>query len=101
MSTTLKLTRQGFGMELRRGTFNIEVDGEHVGSIEWHGEVEIPVEPGSHSLRLRAGRFSSRPHAFNARDESIVSFRCHGAMVWPRYVASVFRPDLAISLTRE
>jgi hypothetical protein len=88
-------------MELRRGTFDVEVDGERVGSIEWHGEAEIPLEPGLHSLRLRAGRFSSRPHTFDARNESIVSFRCHGAMVWPRYVASVFKPDLAISLKRE
>jgi hypothetical protein len=88
-------------MELRRGSFDIEVDGARVGSIEWHGEVEIQVEPGPHRLRLRAGRYSSRPHTFDARDESVVSFRCHGAMVWPRYVASVVKPDLAISLTRD
>ena len=88
-------------MELRRGTFDVEVDGEHVGSIEWHGEMEIPVDPGARSLRLRAGRYSSRPHKFDAGDGAIVSFRCHGAMVWPRYVASVVKPGLAISLTRE
>jgi len=101
LSTYLRLMRQAFGLELRRGTFDIEVDGERVGSIEWHGEVEIPLEPGAHSLRLRAGRYSSQPRRFDAADESVVSFRCHGAMLWPRYVASIFKPDLAISLTRE
>ncbi len=88
-------------MELRRGVFEILVDGEHVGSIEWHGEVEIPVDPGRHSLRLRAGRLASRPHAFDAGEGTVVSFRCHGAMMWPRYVASMVKPDLAISLLRE
>jgi hypothetical protein len=28
-------------------------------------------------------------------------FRTHGAMVWPRYVASIIKPDLAISFKRE
>jgi hypothetical protein len=35
------------------------------------------------------------------RDESVVSFRCHGAMMWPRWVASAMKPDLAISVSRE
>jgi hypothetical protein len=30
-----------------------------------------------------------------------VNFRCHGAGIWPIYVASIVRPDLAISLKRE
>ena len=44
---------------------------------------------------------SSRDHSFDVADEEVVNFRCHGAMVWPRYVASIVRPDLAISLKRE
>jgi hypothetical protein len=31
----------------------------------------------------------------------VVNFRGHGAMVWPRYVVSIVKPDLAISLKRE
>jgi len=27
--------------------------------------------------------------------------RCHGAMMWPRYVLSIFKPDLGISLKQE
>jgi hypothetical protein len=34
-------------------------------------------------------------------DGQVASFRCHGAMVWPRWVASFVKPDLAISLVRE
>jgi len=33
--------------------------------------------------------------------DEVVTFRCHGAMLWPRYVASLAKPDLAIPLTRE
>jgi hypothetical protein len=100
-SGTLRLTREGIGIELRRGTFEISVDGKSVGSIKSHETVETPLEPGHHMLRLRAGRYSSRDHAFAMADGKVVSFRCHGAMVWPRYVASIVRPDLAISLKRE
>ena len=101
MSVTLRLSRQGFGMELRRGTFDIEVDGQHAGTIDWHGEAEIEMGQGHHSLQLRAGRFASPSHTFDASDGTVVSFRCHGAMIWPRYVASILKPDLAISLIRE
>ena len=101
MSATLQLTREGVGMELRRGTFEIDIDGVRVGSIEWHETKEISIEPGHHTLQLRRGRYRSGSHCFDVRDESVVSFRCHGAMMWPRWVASALKPDLAISLARE
>ena len=101
MSATLRLTRKGFGMELRRGQFEISVDGKSVGSITYGETVETPLEPGRHTLRIQAGRYSSRDRSFDATDSEIVSFRCHGAMVWPRYVASLVKPDLGISLKRE
>jgi hypothetical protein len=101
VSTTLKLSREGFGIELRRGTFDVEIDRVRVGTIEWHETKEFAIEPGSHTVQLRAGRYQSRLEAFDARDESIVSFRCHGAMVWPRWLASALMPNLAISLARE
>lgn len=101
MSATLRLIREGVGMELRRGTFEIHLDGEGVGSIDWHDTKEISVEPGHHTLQLRRGRYRSRPHSFDVREESVVSFRCHGAMMWPRWVASALKPDLAISLSQK
>jgi hypothetical protein len=100
MSATLRLTRQGVGVELRRGQFEILMDGKSAGSVK-HGEtVEAPLEPGHHTLRLWVGRYSSRDRSFDAADSEIVSFRCHGAKLWPRYVASLVKPDLGISLKR-
>jgi hypothetical protein len=101
VAATLSLTREGAGIELRRGRFEILVDGESVGSLELHETVEPPIEPGHHSLRIRAGRYSSREVPFDVTDGEVVNFRCHGTMIWPRYVASIVKPDLAISLKRE
>jgi hypothetical protein len=88
-------------MELMRGEFEIAVDGESVGSVKYGETVETPLEPGHHTLRIRKGRYSSGGCSFDAADSEIVRFRCHGAMVWPRYVASLVKPDLGISLHRE
>jgi hypothetical protein len=101
VSATLRVTRQGVGIELRRGEFEVLVDGKSVGSVQYGETVETPLEPGRHTLRLRVGRYSSRDRSFDAADGEIVSFRCHGAMVWPRYVASLVKPDLGISLHRQ
>ncbi len=98
MSATLRLTREGFGIELRRGRFEVTIDGEVVGSIDWHETFETTLEPGHHTLRLRVGRYSSRDHRFDVADGETVSLRCHGAMIWPRYVASLARPNLAIMI---
>jgi hypothetical protein len=101
MSATLVLKREGVGMELRRGRFEIAVDGSSIGSIDWHQTVEVPVEPGRHTLQIRTGRHSSRAAPFEVADADTVRFRCHGAMVWPRYLASIVAPNLGISLKRE
>ncbi len=98
MSATLRLTRETTGIELRRGIFDIAVDGKTVGSIKRHETVETPIEPGHHVLQIRAGRYSSRDHSFDVADGEVASFRCHGALIWPTYVASILKPDLAISL---
>src|ERR1700678_3230758 len=101
MSSTLKLTREVFGIELRRGTFEISVDNDSVGSIESHGTAEVPIEPGPHTLRPRAARYSSGEQSCDVGDDAVVNFLCHGARIWPTYVASIFKPDLAISLRQQ
>ncbi len=98
-SAMLTLTREGVGIELRRGRFEIRVDDKVIGSLELHETVDLPVEPGHHTLRIRAGRYSSHNRSFDVADGEVVSFRVHGAMIWPRYVVSIVKPDLAISLT--
>lgn len=100
--TTLQLVREGvgIGIELRRGTFHVLLDSDDVGSIRWKQTIEVPVEPGHHTVQLRAGRYSSRRRPFEAVDGEVVNFRCHGALIWPIYVASIVKPDLAITLKR-
>lgn len=84
MPATLKLTREGFGIELRRGQFEILVDGKCVGSLKYHQTFEAQLQLGHHAVRIQAGRYSSRDQSFDAADGETVNFRCHGAMVWPR-----------------
>ena len=45
MSATLKLTHKAIGAEVRRGTYDVAVDGKRVGSVEMNDTIEIPVEP--------------------------------------------------------
>jgi hypothetical protein len=69
-------------MELRRGPFEIEVDGHH-------------------TLRIRSGRYSSHEGSFDVADGEVVDFRARGPLVWPLYVALIFKPDLGIWLKSE
>jgi hypothetical protein len=102
MSAKLSVTREvGFGIELRRGRFEVSVDGKSVGSLANHETFETPLEPGRHTIRIREGRYSSRDHPFEVADGEVGNFRCHGTNIWPLYLASVVAPNLAISLKRE
>jgi hypothetical protein len=101
MTATLQLVREGRGIELRRGTFDVVLDGADVGSIEWHDTFDLPLDPGEHALQVTHGRFVSPTRAFRSADGEVVRFRCHGALIWPLWVASIVKPDLAISLRRE
>jgi hypothetical protein len=101
VAATLRLTREGTGIELVRGQFEISVDGKDAGPVNYGDTAETRLEPGHHTLRIRKGRYSSRECSFDAADGETVSFRCHGAMIWPRWAASLLIPDLGISLKRE
>ena len=101
MSATLRVTREAaFGFELRRGTFDVSLDGETVRSIEWGETVEGLMKPGRHTLQIRKRRYSSLVRSFEASDGETISFRCHGAMLWPRWAASFAVPGIGISLKR-
>jgi len=104
VTATLRLTRHANGMviELRRGPFEIELDGTAVGTIAYSETVEAAIDPGPHVLKIRSGRrYSSRDLSFDVADGGVAAFRCHGAMVWPRWLASFVKPDWAIALMRE
>jgi hypothetical protein len=45
MSATLRLTHKAIGAEVRRGPYDVVVDGQRVGSVEMNHTIEIPVEP--------------------------------------------------------
>jgi hypothetical protein len=101
MSATLKLTHKAIGAEVRRGTYDVEVDGKRVGSVEMNDTIETPVEPGRHTLQVRNGRNSSRTETFDAADGEIVAFRCTGKRFLPLFLASFVVPSLALILIRE
>jgi hypothetical protein len=101
MTATLKLTHRTIGVEVRRGTYDVVVDGERVGSLELNDTFETPVEPGHHTLQVRNGRNSSRTKTFDAAEDEIASFRCGGKSILPIFLLSFVVPSLAISLRRE
>jgi hypothetical protein len=98
-SATLKLTRGS--VEVQRHPFEVSLDGTVIGTVSRRETVEIPVEPGRHTLRLRSGRQLSPERSFDAAEGAVMDFSCHGARIWPIYVASLVKPDLGISLKRE
>lgn len=101
MTATLKLTHKTIGVEVRRGTYDVVVDGDRVGSLEMNDTIEMPVEPGRHTLQIRNGRNSSRTKTFDAAEGEIVAFRCSGKAILPIFLLSCVVPSLAISLHRE
>ena len=101
MAATLKLTHKAIGVEVRRGTYDIVVDGQRAGSLEMNDTIEIPVEPGRHTLQVRNGRNSSRTRTFDAADGELVAFRCTGKRILPLFLASFIVPSLALILKRE
>jgi hypothetical protein len=101
MSGTLKLTHKAIGAEVRRGTYDVVVDGERVGSVEMNDTIEIPIEAGHHGLQVRNGRNLSRTLTFNAADGQVVAFRCTGKRFLPIFLVSFVVPRLALSLRPE
>ena len=101
MPATLKLTHKAIGAEVRRGTYDVMVDGERAGSVEMNNTIAIPVEPGRHALQVRNGRNSSSTETFDAAEGEIVAFRCTGKRFLPIFLASFIVPRLALKLVRE
>jgi len=101
MSAILRLTHKAIGVEVRRGTYDVVLDGERVGSLEMNDTIETPVEPGRHTLQIRNGRNSSRTQTFDAAEGEIVAFRCTGKRFLPLFLASFVVPSLALKLIRE
>jgi hypothetical protein len=101
MTAILKMTHRAIGVEVRRGRYDILIDGQHAGSVEMTDTIEIPVEPGDHTLQIRSGRNSSRIRRFEVGDNQTVAFRCTGKSFLPIFLASFIVPSLALRLRSE
>jgi hypothetical protein len=101
MSATLKVTHKAIGVEVRRGAYEIVLDGERAGSVDMDATFETPLEPGRHTLQVREGRRSSRIRAFDAAADETVAFRCTGKNILPIFLASFVVPSLALTLRCE
>jgi hypothetical protein len=97
----LKLTHKTIGVEIRRGPYDVLVDGRSAGSLEMNATIDIPVEPGHHTLQVRNGRNSSRTKNFDAAEGETVAFRCSGKSILPIFLLSFLVPSLALTLHRE
>jgi hypothetical protein len=101
VSATLKLTHKAIGAEVRRGAYEVAVDGQSAGSLEMNATIDLPIEPGRHTVQVRDGRNSSRAEDFNAVEGETVAYRCTGKRFLPIFLASFVVPSLALKLTRE
>ena len=101
MSATLKLTHKAIGAEVRRGSYDVVVDGKRIGSVEMNDTIEMPVEAGRHTLQVRNGRKSSSTETFDAAEDKIVAFRCTGKRFLPIFLAPFIVPRLALALVRD
>ena len=100
MTATLQVTHKAIGAEVRRGTYDIVVDGRRAGSVDMNATIEIPIEPGRHTVQVRNGRNSSRTQTFDAAEGQTVAFRCTGKSFLPIFLASFVVPSLAIQVRR-
>jgi len=101
MTATLKMTHKAIGVEVRRGPYDILVDGQSAGFLKMNDTIKIAIEPGLHTLRIRSGRKSSRTQTFEAPDSETVAFRCTGKSFLPIFLASFVIPSLALQLRRD
>ena len=101
MTARLRMTHKSIGVEVRRGTYEVVVDGERVASLDMNDTIEVPVEPGRHTVQVRSGRNPSRTQSFDAAEGHVVAYRCTGKSFLPIFLASFVVPGLALQLRRE
>ena len=106
MSATLKIERRMPGVTIaiedRKQTWQIHLDGKPAGTIARDDVLELPIEPGHHTLQLTStGRRSSPARDFDAGDESITEFTCHSQPVWPLMLMALVVPGRWIALKQQ
>lgn len=101
MTANLRMTHKAIGVEVRRGAYQIVLDGQLAGSLSMNDTIEIPIAAGPHAVQIRSGRKSSRTANFEAIENQTVAYRCTGKSFLPIFLASLFFPRLALQLRRE
>ncbi len=101
MSATLKLTHKSIGAEVRRGAYDVVIDGERFGSVEMNDTIELPIEAGHHTLQVRNGRNLSRTLNLDAAEGQVIAFRCTGKRFLPIFLVSFLVPRLALAVRPE
>jgi hypothetical protein len=101
VSATLKVTHSAIGAEVRRGTYDVFVDGQRVGAVEMNDTLELPIDPGHHSLQVRSGRDRSGTEDLDIAEGQVVAYRATGKRFLPLFLASFVFPGLALVLKRE
>ena len=100
MPATLELTHKAIGAEVRRGPYDVFLDGRLAGSVRMNDTIELPLEPGRHTLQVRNGRNSSAMRVFTVADGDTIAYRCTGKRFLPLFLASFVFPRLALNLVR-
>jgi ABC-2 type transport system ATP-binding protein len=106
-TATVRLTRAG---RVRSGgkPWEVVLDGAVVDSLDSGEEIDVPVVPGTHALRVRAGKYLASPErSFETGDGRIVGFSCRTRPQHPFIVqrslflliASLFTHQSWIALT--
>jgi hypothetical protein len=101
VAATLKLTHKALGAEVRPGIYDIMVDGQRAGSVERNDTIELPVDPGRHTVQVRNGWDVSGTVTFDAAEGETVAFRCADKRFLLLFLASFFFPPWPLKLKRE
>jgi ABC-2 type transport system ATP-binding protein len=106
-TATVRITRAGRGRSGGR-PWEVALDGAVVDSLGGGEVIDLPVEPGAHALRVRAGKYLASPErTFEAGDGRTVGFSCRTRPQHPFIVqrslflliASLFTHQSWIALT--
>jgi len=103
MDVTLRLERTMRRAFLdRKRPWQINLDGRHIGDIAQGDVLELPIEPGHHTLQLTStGRRCSPEREFEAKSESMTEFACHSQPIWPLMLMALVVPGRWIVLKRQ
>ncbi len=100
MTATLKVTHKALGVEVRRGAYEIVVDGVSVGNVKMNHTTSVSISAGRHTLQVRHRRTSSRPVSFDAIDGQLIAYRCTGKSFLPVFLLSFVIHGMALQLRR-